>query len=226
MYEYIIGDLFFIFFWFVLYFIRKDLRRKMIFSSILCTPLGLSEFIFAPYYWNPSTLFDLTTKIGFDIESLIFSFAVGGIAAVLYEEVLKKHLVKARENRIFTKRHFYLLTAVLVSSMIFFSFIFKMDLIYTAVIVMALGAITIMISRKDLIKETIVGSLLFLLVYFILLFTLNTLIFPDWIARTWNFEHILGITFFKIPLEEILWALTFGALWAPIYEDIKGYALK
>ena len=120
----------------------------------------------------------------------------------------------------------YALAGVVIFSMILFSFVFKKDLIYTGIISMALGALTIMISRKDLIKETIYGGILFLIVYFILLYILNTFIFPDMIARTWNFEHLWGITFLKIPLEEILWAVTFGALWAPIYEDLKGYVLK
>jgi len=222
MYEYLIGDLFFVAFWFILYFIRKDLRREMIFASLLCLPLGLSDFIFIPWCWNPHTLFNLRPGI----ESLIFAFTIGGIAAVLYEVVLKKHLKKAREKRIKTKRHFYVLAGVLIFSGITFSFIFKMDLIYTGIIAMALGAVTIMLSRKDLIKETIFGGILFLIIYFVLLFTLNTFIFPDIIARTWNFEHLFGITIFKIPLEEILWALTFGSLWAPIYKDLKGYTLK
>ena len=157
---------------------------------------------------------------------MLFCFAVGGIAAVLYEVALKKHLRKAREKRIETKRHLYALAGVVIFSMILFSFVFKKDLIYTGIISMALGALTIMISRKDLIKETIWGGILFLIVYFILLYILNTFIFPNMIARTWNFEHLWGITFLKIPLEEILWAWTFGSLWAPIYEDLKGYALK
>jgi len=222
MYEYLIGSLLFAAVWLVLYILRKDLRKKMIFASLLCMPLGLSEIFFVPWYWNPHRLFNLNPAI----ESLLFCFAVGGIASVLYEVVFKKHLRKAREKRIETKRHLYALAGVFIFSMIFFSFIFKKDLIYTAIISMALGSVTIMISRKDLIKETVLGGFLFLIVYFSLLYLLNTLIFPDIIVRVWNLEHLWGITFLKIPLEEILWAFTFGSLWAPIYEDLKGYAFK
>lgn len=227
MYEFLIFDLFLITFWFILYLIRKDLRKEMIFASFLAMPLGITQILFVPYYWKPATtLFNFTGRIGFDIESLSFCFAVGGIAAVLYEEVLKKHLRKARESRIQNKRHFYLLGGVLITSTILFSFIFKENWMYVGIVAMALGAVTIMFSRKDLIKEVILGGILFVIVYFIFLLIINALVFPNWIARTWNFDHLLGITIFKIPLEEILWALTFGSLWAPIYEDLKGYALK
>lgn len=222
MYEYLIGSLLFAAVWLILYIIRKDLRKQMIFASLLCMPLGLLEIFFIPWYWNPQRLFNLNPAI----ESLLFCFVVGGIAAVLYEVALKKHLIKAREKRTETKKHLYALAGVIILSMILFSFIFKKDLIYTGIISMALGALTIMISRKDLIKETILGGILFLIVYFILLYILNTFIFPDMIAKTWNLEHLWGITFLKIPLEEILWAWTFGSLWAPIYEDVKGYTLR
>ena len=47
-------------------------------------PLGLSEPLFVPGYWNPPSLFNLAQKTGFDIESILFSFAIGGIGSVLY----------------------------------------------------------------------------------------------------------------------------------------------
>lgn len=39
--------------------------------------LGFTEPLFVPAYWNPPTLFDLAQRTGFDIESLIFTFAIG-----------------------------------------------------------------------------------------------------------------------------------------------------
>ena len=43
-----------------------------------------------PEYWNPPSLFELAQRTGFDIESLIFSFALGGIGAVLYNALTKR----------------------------------------------------------------------------------------------------------------------------------------
>ena len=43
-----------------------------------------------PEYWNPPSLFELAQRTGFDIESLIFSFAIGGIGAVLYNALTKR----------------------------------------------------------------------------------------------------------------------------------------
>ncbi|MEQ9002560.1 MAG: hypothetical protein RIE74_03260, partial [Pseudomonadales bacterium] len=54
-------------------------RREMLVTSTLTALLGLTEPLFVPEYWNPPTLFDLAQRSGFDIESLVFAFAVGGL---------------------------------------------------------------------------------------------------------------------------------------------------
>src|SRR5215813_11509111 len=60
------------------------MQMAMVWASLITAPLGLTEPLFVPDYWNPPSLFDLARKSGFDIESVIFSFGIGGIGAVLY----------------------------------------------------------------------------------------------------------------------------------------------
>ena len=55
-------------------------------------PFGITEPLFVPEYWSPPSLFGLAQRTGFDIESFIFSFAIGGIAAVLYNVMLRKRM--------------------------------------------------------------------------------------------------------------------------------------
>lgn len=57
----------------------------MMVVSLWTSLLGLTEPLFVPEYWAPPSLFDLASRTGFDIESFIFSFAIGGIAVVIYE---------------------------------------------------------------------------------------------------------------------------------------------
>ena len=56
----------------------------MLRASLLTMPFGLTEALFVPRYWDPPSLFDLAQRTGFDIESLIFSFGIGGVGSVLY----------------------------------------------------------------------------------------------------------------------------------------------
>ncbi len=71
--------------WAVLYAMSPGLRRRMLRVSAATSLLGLTEPIFVPRYWNPPTVFDLAQRTGLDLESLVFCFAIGGIASVLYE---------------------------------------------------------------------------------------------------------------------------------------------
>jgi hypothetical protein len=57
-------------------------QKAMLWASLFTTPIGLTEPLFVPEYWSPPSLFDLARTTGFDIESQIFSFGIGGIGAV------------------------------------------------------------------------------------------------------------------------------------------------
>lgn len=65
-------------------------------ANLAITLFGLTELIFVPEYWNPPSLFNLAQRTGFDIESLIFSFALGGTGTVLYDALAGRDLVPAR----------------------------------------------------------------------------------------------------------------------------------
>ncbi len=58
-------------------FLGSPRRRKVIaWASVATMPFGLTESLFVPRYWNPPSLFDLAQRSGFDVESLIFCFAI------------------------------------------------------------------------------------------------------------------------------------------------------
>ena len=70
--------------WTALYLTFPWHRRTMLWASLFTAPFGLTEPLFVPKYWNPPSLFSLAQQTGFDIESLIFTFGIGGVAAVFY----------------------------------------------------------------------------------------------------------------------------------------------
>src|SRR3989344_3456123 len=73
MYEYLIGSLVFVGIWIILCLIRKDLYKEMLFCSFLCAPLGLTDAIFIPWYWNPGIILKINLfNLTFSIEGLIF----------------------------------------------------------------------------------------------------------------------------------------------------------
>ena len=96
--------------------------------------------------------------------------------------------------------------------------------IYSASVALFSGAITTMICRKDLVKNTILGGALFMMLYFTV-FLLMILIFPNFV-NAWNLSAISGILILGIPIEELMFSFTFGMYWSGIYEYIKQYSLK
>ena len=81
--------------WAALYLARPALRVAMWRASLATMLFGLTEPIFVAEYWNPPSLFELAQRTGFDIESLVFSFALGGIGTVLYDASAGRYLVPA-----------------------------------------------------------------------------------------------------------------------------------
>jgi hypothetical protein len=193
-------------------------RQAMLWASLFTTPFGLTEPLFVPEYWNPPSLFDLARTTGFDIESLVFSFGIGGIAAVLYNLTTGRELrlVRAAERNLPRHRlHYWALAAPVVSFVILYPF--SWNPIYPSIVAMALGAAAIMLCRPDLTNKTWIGALLSLAYYTVFLFGLAWTA-PGYIERTWNLGALSGLVVAGAPAEELLFAIAFGAYWSGVYD--------
>lgn len=74
--------------WVVLFCLRKDLRREMLTMSLLAAPLGpVGDFFYQHDYY----LLPILNGQYWWLYSLVCGFFYGGVAAVLYETLLKKH---------------------------------------------------------------------------------------------------------------------------------------
>src|SRR3989338_3480777 len=85
--------------WLTLFYFRKDVRKEMIILSFLFGIAGVfSELIYVIDWWRPLTI--TGTLVG--IEDFFIGAFIGGIGAVLYEEVYGMKL-KRKKGR----NHFY-----------------------------------------------------------------------------------------------------------------------
>jgi hypothetical protein len=108
-------------------------------------PFGLTEPLFVPAYWKPPSLFDLAQRTGFDIESLIFSFGIGGIGAVLYNILTRREptaLPSADRKAARHRLHSWALAPPFVSFPLRYPFAWNP--IYPAIIAIVLGALAAM----------------------------------------------------------------------------------
>lgn len=217
-------SLFFLVIWFFIWILIPRSRKEMFWVSLFTMPFGLTEPLFVPEYWNPPSLFNLATTTGFDIESLIFCFAIGGIGSVLYESIVAGTHRKMTRHEMHKKRHRFHKLA-LASSFIVFLILYSittLNAIYTSIIAMFVGGIAAILCRPDLKKKIFVGSLTFLFLYFIF-FLLFNITYPGIVSAVWNLRALSGVLIAGVPLEELLFALTFGMLWSSFYEHLLWY---
>lgn len=205
---------------------NKDGKKEMLTVSLWTSLLGLTEPLFVPEYWNPPSLFDLAHRTGFDIESLIFSFGIGGIAIILYEWIFnakhKEILVSEHQSR-----HRYHLWAILSAPIIFIALALTTTLnpIYISVIALMFGSFATWYCRPDLKKKMIISAVIFLAIYFVYFLTLIA-VYPGYVEQVWLLDRISGILIIGIPLEELMFALSFGFFWSSTYEHFAWKKLK
>lgn len=211
--------------WLVAYAAFPAHRKAMWWASLFTTPFGLTEPLFVPEYWSPPSLFDLARTTGFDIESLIFCFGIGGIGAVLYNLLAGRALkaVPGGERRSPRHRlHYWALATPIVAFPILYPLAWNP--IYPAIAAMVLGAIAAILCRPDLARKTWVGALLFLGYYTLFLLGLEWTA-PGYIERVWNLAALSGVDIAGFPIEELLFAAAFGAYWAGVYDHFTWHKL-
>jgi len=199
----------------------------MLLASVFTMPFGLTEPLFVPEYWSPPSLFNLALRTGFDIESLIFCFGIGGLSVVLYDVIFKIGHVQMTNTEKHHPRHRFHLYAV-ISPLIAFPilyFLTNWNVIYTGSLSMMVAGLTALWCRPDLKIKIIVSGLIFTSFYFNYFFFLE-IASHGYVERVWNWKTISGILLWGVPLEELLFAFTFGMLWSSYYEHLNWLRLR
>jgi len=204
--------------WAVIYLFFPSHRKAMLWASLFTMPFGLTEPLFVPEYWSPPSLFDLAIKTGFDIESLIFCFAIGGVGSVLYNAIVGRvpNAMKLADQKQPLHRHHYkaLSAPFIAFPLLYF---FPWNPIYPSILAMLVGTIANVLCRPDLMRKSYIGGLLFLALYTVYLTGLEWSA-PGYIERVWNTAALSGINIGFAPIEELLFAVSFGAYWSGVYE--------
>jgi len=199
----------------------KESKKEMLLVSLWTALFGLTEPFFVPAYWSPPSLFDLAHRTGFDVESFIFSFGIGGIAVVVYEYIKRVSHRHIETHERHLPRHRYHLLSILSAPIIFSALFFTTSLnpMYSAIIAMIAGGIATWYCRPDLKKKMLVSAFIFLGIYFFYFLTLIAL-YPGYVEQVWNLKALSGILIAGIPIEELLFAASFGFIWSSVYEHV------
>ncbi len=219
MYEYLIWIGILAIGWLVVYALFPRVRRKLWWSSWLAMPFGIGEIFFIPEYWTPQTLFNLGLQYRVDIESFALMFFLGGLASGVYEAIVKQRL---RVKGACCAKHCLCYTPLLfaIAGLAIFARAFpELNIIYVSSIACLMGVAWAFLIHAQLRKHLLFGGIAFAAIYLISL-ALTDAIAPGWIAATWNMAALSGITALRVPIEELLFGLSFGMLWTALYEEV------
>lgn len=204
--------------WLLLYLSTPRLRPVMLRASPATALLGLTEPLFVPEYWDPPGLFHLAQRTGFDIESVIFTFAVGGVGTVLYNALTRTHFAPlAHGQRSQPFHRFHRIALFLPYALFVLLSLLPWNPIYPGIVALLVGSAASVLCRPRLAKKTLIGGALFLGFYAVFMVGLVWLT-PGYIAQVWNLSALSGVLVYGIPLEELLFAVSFGMYWSGVYE--------
>lgn len=167
------------------------------------------------------------------IEDLLFSFALFGIAAVIYQVLLGKRI----SNRTIERRrvqpailHWAAQLVIMISAWLLILLVmnafFGMGVIQSAVIGGLFVGIYIIADRKDLLADALLSGFFTLVLVFVTEQLFFVRLFPEAISNFWTSETVSGIVLGGIPFEELLWAAVVGFAIGPLYEYIRRYQLR
>lgn len=206
--------------WALLFIGRPALRRPMLWASALTAPFGLTEPLFVPAYWNPPSLFDLAQRTGFDVESLIFCYAIGGLGVAAYRALAPVPLRRLNHHARSSPRHRWHLLALASPFFVFTTLLaLRWNPIYPGILAMFSGAATTVLCRPDLWRNTLFGGGVFLALYAVFLLGLKWL-WPGYIEMVWNLDALLAWRPAGLPAEELLFGFAFGMYWSSVYEHV------
>lgn len=177
----------------------------MFFSGLLCAPFCLYEVAFVPEYWSPVRI--ARGLVG--LEDIMFSFATGGIAWLLGTCCLRRNISFSIEPLRFSRRFFGCSILGLILSLILWRL--GLRIMTATLLVIAIGVVGLALRYRRLWLVAVQGAFGFLLVYVAVL-RLSFVIWPQFLLQ-WNSDGLWGTSFLGVPLEEVLWALAFGAIW-------------
>lgn len=203
--------------WLAFYFLRKDLRKEILIMSLLASPLGLFDLLYVPTYWIPHTF--LNIPVG--IEGIFFSFLIGGIAAGSYAEISHRKLRKFNK---YHKKFSILVVLIIIPTILIIQHFYLINISIAMYFALLIGTALAVFIRKDLLKSSIMGAIIFGLIYSIaLIIWIN--IFPS--GKDWFILKGLPKVFLlNAPIYEIIFSFLFGAYWGNLYELLFSYRFK
>ena len=226
-YSYLYGAIVFVAAWMVCWIWQRN-RRPLYWGTLVAAPFALTGIFFVPEYWAPPSIWYWLPNGKMCFEDWLWSAAIGGVGAVASDLLFEGRVAEARRRtasessaqRIYWDRWIPLLVVVVV--FLGLECLFPSSSIYSMSAAFFVGAVVTCVRRRDLVWQVVRGGFVFALVY-LFLFVLILLRYPEFVTRYWSLQNLWGPAIMGIPIEELLFAATGGAVWSVGYEVTHGF---
>jgi hypothetical protein len=216
-FSYLVYSLIFLSIWGALFFLRQDIRRKMLLFSLTVTPMGpISEIWFLRDYWHRPTI----TGYPISIEDFLFAFAIGGITFSIYQIIFNMTI---DPSPTYTAQKWLIIgfPIVVLLFLLVLTNIFKINSIFSSSLAFIVLTLIIWFLRPDLVKPSMFSGLLTLSV-FLLVYQIMQLIFPSVLLDWCKDCNPSGLRILGVNVEELWWDFSWGLVGSVIYAAIRG----
>jgi hypothetical protein len=183
---------------------RQRQRRAAVIAALIGAPLSIVSPLFRPEYWSPACIADLPVAI----EDVLFSFAVAGIAWLIAVRPVEDRLTTdARLGRL-AARYTAWSTAGLAVALVGWSL--GLGIMTAFLVAMLVLGPFLLVRRPSLWPIAVAGGVGFGLFYTVGAILIIAAV-PE-LGPQWTTSNLMGIDVRGLPIEEVLWAVGYGAL--------------
>lgn len=205
---YLVGALFFLLAWCVLFALAAKSRRAMLWSSLACGHAGpVSEYWHLKDYWGPDYLSEF--RIGdwvFGVEDYLFAFAYAGISAGIFDLLIRRS--GERDLTEFSWPGFAKLVlcgACVLGGMAALAAL-AINSVPAIVIAFLVGAMFILARHPPWVPAAMGAGAIAAGLTFLAYWGFYFRLFPGLLEGWWRPEALSGVLLAGVPLEEVVWA--------------------
>ncbi len=220
-YTYLILSLVFFSFWVVIFILRKDLRKEMLWVSPFFAMLGpFTDIFYNQDWWQPETL----TGGVISPEPLLTAFSIGGVGSVAFDFVANLKKPKNDGGAVFEKNDVQRFLMVFIPGLIVFVssfYVFKVDSLVTTVIAVSGVVVYVLWRRPDLALNSVISGIM-LFAIAVTVYSIVNLFTPGWVSAFWFFQNTPERMILSLPMDDVIWYTLSGMLIGPGWEYFQG----
>ncbi|MBU0646050.1 hypothetical protein KJ611_01045 [Patescibacteria group bacterium] len=214
--------------WVFVLLLSEETRKEQLVMSVIGLVLSPAILLMAA---NNERNWAGLMSLGY--EDFLFSFAMFGIAAVIYQAAtgrqakpIKRRRRKLKNRALHWLAHLLIISGLWLLMSLLANLIFALNPFQAFMVGGLLIGLYIVADRRDLMINAVFSGLFIAILIFALEKVFLLKLFPEATQGFMNLGQAAGPTLAGVPLAEIFWAAIVGFTVGPLYEYVRYLRLK